>query len=458
MKVIICGAGQVGWQLARYLSKEGNDVTVIDNQPALVARATDTLDVGGLTGFASHPDVLAEAGAEDAEMIVAATHSDEVNMVICQIAHSVFRVPRKIARLRSQSYLDVIYSDLYQRDHLPIDVVISPELEVARAALLQLAAPSSFEVESFLDDGLTMLGLNIDETCPVVRTPLRQLTELFSTLSSFVAGVRRDRTLFVPKPEDQIYPGDQIYVFTRTEDINRTLEVFGKANFKQERVLIIGGGNIGMRVATQLEQQEQRVRSRVIERDRAQAEIAADVLEKTVVLHGDGLDPDILHEANISATDAVLCVTDDDKTNLLASARTKSAGAKMAIALINDSSLSSLMDTLEVDAFLNPRATTVSSILRHIRHGRVRAVYAIGDAEAEVMELQTLSNSDIAGRSLEGIDFPDNARIVAVKKGHQVLRPTADMRLEEGDIAVVFAMASAVPVVEGMFQVGVDFF
>ena len=142
MRVIICGAGQVGWQLARYLSKEGNDVTVIDNQPALVARATDSLDVSGLTGFASHPNVLREAGAEDAEMIIAATYSDEVNMVICQIAHSVFRVPRKIARLRSQSYLDVIYSDLYQQDHLPIDVVISPEKEVARAAIQQLSAPS----------------------------------------------------------------------------------------------------------------------------------------------------------------------------------------------------------------------------------------------------------------------------------------------------------------------------
>ena len=458
MKVIICGAGQVGWQLARYLSKEGNDVTVIDNQSALVARATDTLDVGGLTGFASHPDVLAEAGAEDAEMIIAATHSDEVNMVICQIAHSVFRVPRKIARLRSQSYLDVIYSDLYQRDHLPIDVVISPEQEVARAALQQLAAPSSFEVESFLEDHVTMLGLSIDEDCPVVNTPLRQLTELFSTLSSFVAGIRRDKTLFVPKPEDQIYPGDQIYVFTRTEDITRTLEVFGKVNFNQERVLIIGGGSIGMRVASQLESREQRIRCRVIERDRAQAEIAADLLEKTVVLHGDGLDLDILHEANIAATDAVLCVTDDDKTNMLASARAKSAGAKMAIALVNDGSLSSLMGTLEVDALLNPRATTVSSILRHIRHGRVRAVYAIGDAEAEVMELQALSNSDIAGRSLDDIDFPDNARIVAVKQGANVLRPVGDMRLEEGDIVVVFAMASAVRTVERMFQVGVDFF
>lgn len=458
MRVIICGAGQVGWQLARYLSKEGNDVTLIDNQASLVARATDSLDVAGLTGFASHPDILREAGAEDAEMIIAATYSDEVNMVICQIAHSVFRVPRKIARLRSQSYLDVIYSDLYQRDHLPIDVVISPEQEVARAAIQQLSAPSSFEVESFLDHEITMLGLKIDSDCPVIKTPLRQLTELFPTLASYVAAIRRDGRLFVPKAEDQIYEGDQIYVFTKTTDISRTLQVFGKSNLRQERVLIIGGGSIGVRVASLLEQQEDRVRCRIIERDRDKAEIAADALERTVVLHGDGLDLDILQEANIAATNAVLCVTDDDKTNLLASVRAKSAGAEMSIALINDTSLSSLMKTLDVDAFLNPRATTVSSILRHIRHGRVRAAYALGDTEAEVMELQTLANSTIAGQTLEEIDFPDGARVVAVRKGKSVFRPTSELRLEDGDIVVVLAMSDAVQIVEAMFQVGVDFF
>ncbi|MEM9211429.1 MAG: Trk system potassium transporter TrkA, partial [Pseudomonadota bacterium] len=374
------------------------------------------------------------------------------------IAHSVFRVPRKIARLRAQSYLDVIYSDLYQRDHLPIDVVISPEVEVARAAIQQISAPSSFEVESFLDDELTMLGLKIDEDCPVINTPLRQLTDLFSTLSAFVSGIRRNGTLFVPKPDDQIYPNDQVYLFTRSEDVARTIEIFGKAAQKLERVLIIGGGSIGVRVATLLEQSSTRVRSRIIEKDRTQAETAADLLEKTVVLHGDGLDLDLLQEANIAATDAVLSVTDDDKTNMLASARAKAAGAKLSIALINDTSLTSLMGTLGVDAALNPRATTVSSILRHIRHGRVRAVYAVGDAEAEVMELQTLANSNIAGKTLDSINFPDSARVVAVKKGKDILRPTGDLRLEEGDLAVVFAMTDALRAVENMFQVGVDFF
>ena len=175
MKIIICGAGQVGWQIARQLAGEKNDVTVVDSNPDLVRRASDLLDVQGIVGFASHPDVLARAGARDADMIIAATHSDEVNMVTCQVAHSIFSVPRKIARLRSQSYLYAIYSDLYRRDHLPIDVVISPEREVAEAALQRLAAPAAFDTESFMNGRAQLLGIALTEECPVLMTPLRQL-------------------------------------------------------------------------------------------------------------------------------------------------------------------------------------------------------------------------------------------------------------------------------------------
>ncbi|PKP85377.1 MAG: Trk system potassium transporter TrkA, partial [Alphaproteobacteria bacterium HGW-Alphaproteobacteria-2] len=182
MKVIICGAGQVGWQIARHLASESNGVTVVDNNPELVQRAVDTLDVSGVVGFASYPDVLESAGARDADMIVAATHSDEVNMVTCQVAHSIFAVPRKIARLRANSYQQAIYSDLYRREHMPIDVVINPEREVAEAALRRLYAPATFDTQSFLDGKALLVGIVLDPDCPVLNTPLRQLTELFSTL------------------------------------------------------------------------------------------------------------------------------------------------------------------------------------------------------------------------------------------------------------------------------------
>ena len=218
MKVIICGAGQVGWQIARHLSGERNDVTVVDQDPELVRRATDSLDVQGVAGFASYPDILERAGARDADMIIAATHSDEVNMVTCQVAHSVFGINRKIARLRSQSYLDAIYSDLYRREHMPIDVVISPEREVAAAALQRLSAPAAFDTERFMDGQAQLLGILIEEECPVVHTPLRQLTDLFSTLRAVVVGVRREGVLFAPNAGDQLFVGDECYVFELTDD------------------------------------------------------------------------------------------------------------------------------------------------------------------------------------------------------------------------------------------------
>ncbi|MBB06329.1 MAG: Trk system potassium transporter TrkA [Pseudooceanicola sp.] len=457
MKVIICGAGQVGWQIARHLSGENNDVTVVDNNPELVRRATETLDVQGIAGFASYPDILERAGARDADMIIAATYSDEVNMVTCQVAHSVFAIPRKIARLRAQSYLTAIYSDLYRRDHMPIDVVISPEREVADAAMQRLSAPAAFDVQTFLDGRAQLLGIIIDDDCPVVNTPLRQLTDLFSTLRAIVVGIRRDGRLFAPDPNDQIFPGDSCYICVVDEDVPRTLEVFGKTTRTQERVIIVGGGNVGLAVAESLEKRRS-IRAKVIEKDRVTAERAADALERTIVLNGDGLDKALLAEAGVRRADAILCVTDDDKTNMLAAVRAKASGCEMAIALINDATLVPLMATLGIDAHINPRQTTVSSILRHIRHGRVRGVYSIGDAEAEVIEAEVLSTSPIAGRPIRDIDFPEGVLIGAIQQGGKVIKPDGKLKIEAGDVILIFALTNDVPEVERLLQVSIDYF
>lgn len=458
MKIIICGAGQVGWQIARQLSSERNDVTIIDSSPELVRRAMDALDVQGIAGFASHPDVLDRAGARDADLVIAATHSDEVNMVVCQVAHSIFQVPRKIARLRSSAYMEAIYSDLYRTDHLPIDVVISPEREVAKAALQRLSAPSTFDVETFLRGREQLLGIELEDDCPALNTPLRQLNELFSSLRSIVAGIRRNGRLFVPEPGDQLFAGDQIYLFSPIEEVPRALEIFGKPPRKQERVAIVGAGNVGLAVAQALEAHPDRIRAKLIERDRARAERAADTLERTIVLNGDGLSADLMEEAAVPLTDAVLAVTDDDKTNILVAVRAKQAGTKMAIALINDPTLLPLMSVLDIDAYINPRATTVSQILRHIRHGRVRDIYSIGDGEAEVMEAQVLSTSPMSGRAIRDIEFPEGVLIGAVQKGDRVLKPAPDTRIEEGDIVLIFALSKDIPEVERLLQVSIDFF
>ncbi|MBZ0123159.1 MAG: Trk system potassium transporter TrkA [Roseovarius sp.] len=458
MKVIICGAGQVGWQIARHLSGEKNDVTVVDSNADLVRRAAETLDVQGIAGFASYPDVLDRAGARDADMIIAATYSDEVNMVTCQVAHSVFSIQRKIARLRSQSYLDAIYSDLYRRDHMPIDVVISPEREVAEAAMQRLAAPAAFDTETFLDGDAQLMGLRLEDDCPVLNTPLRQLTDLFSTLRVVVVGIRREGRLFAPEAGDQLFAGDEAYVFAPVEDIPRTLEVFGKSTHKQERLVIVGGGNIGLAVAQALETRGRHARAKVIERDRKRAERAAESLERTIVLNGDGLDETLLAEAGIDRADAILTVTDDDKTNMLAAVRAKAEGCPFAIALINDPTLLPLMDPLGIDAYINPRATTVSSILRHIRHGRVHSVYSLGDAEAEVIEAEVLSTSTIAGSALRDIDFPEGVLVAGVRKAGKIVKPAGALKIEAGDVVVIFALAADVARVEQLLQVSIDFF
>lgn len=458
MKIIICGAGQVGWQIARHLSSERNDVTVVDNNGDLVRQATEVLDVQGITGHASYPDILDRAGARDADMIIAATHSDEVNMVTCQVAHSIFAVPRKIARLRAQSYLDAIYSDLYRRDHMPIDVVISPEKEVAEAAMRRLSTPAAFDIQDFFGGRAKLLGVSLDADCPVLNTPLRQLSDLFSTLRVIVVGIRRGGRLFAPEPGDQMFEGDQIYIVAHHQDVERALEIFGRPKTKQDRVVIVGGGNVGLAVARALESMQHRIRTKVIERDRRSAERAADALERTIVLNGDAMNTDLLREASIGKADAVLCVTEDDKTNLLTAVRSKQMGCKMAICLVNDPSLQPLIDPLDIDAYINPRATTVSSILRHIRHGRVKGVYSIGDAEAEVIEAQVLSTSPICGQMIREIDFPEGALVGAIEKGGKIIRPTGTTRIEEGDVIVLFALTADVPEAERLFQVSIDFF
>jgi trk system potassium uptake protein TrkA len=379
-------------------------------------------------------------------------------MVVCQVAHSIFGIPRKIARLRSQSYLDAIYSDLYRRDHLPIDVVISPELEVAEAALKRLSTPTSFDTESFLNGQAQLLGFRLDENCPVINTPLRQLTDLFSTLRSIVVGVRRQGVLFAPEAGDQLFAGDECYVMCHHQDRLRTTEIFGKSTATQERIVVIGGGNVGQRVAHALEKDDRRMRIKVIERNRSVAEEAADALERTIVLNGDGLDSILLNEAGIGRADAVLAITDDDKTNMLAAVRAKSMGCKMAIALINDPTMVPMMGALGIDAHINPRATTVSSILRHIRHGRVRDVYSIGDAEAEIIEAQVLNTSPIAGQRVRDINFPEGVLIGGVLKNGEMLKPTGGLRIEDGDILAIFALAKDVPELERLLQVSIDFF
>ena len=458
MKVIVCGAGQVGFHIARHLAGEGNDVTVIDQRPELIRTISDTLDVKGLVGFASHPDMLESAGAPDADMVIAVTFADEVNMVACQICHSLFNVPTKIARVRHQSYLEPMWRDLFSRDHMPIDVIISPEVEVARAVVRRLQVPGAIDVIPFVGGRVSLVGVHCSADCPVVHTPLRQLTELFPDLGMLVVGILRGDRIIVPSGDDHMIPGDDVYFAVDTEHMERALSAFGHEEEEARRIIIVGGGNIGMFLANEIEENYPDVNLKIIEIDSERAKDAADRLQRGVVLNGNALDREILEEANVSATETIVAVSNDDEVNVLSSLLAKRYGAKRAVTLINNSSYGPLVSTLGIDVVVSPRDVTVSTILQHVRRGRIRAVHSIREGLAEVIEAEALETSPLMGTPLREVNLPAGIIIGAVVRGDEVIIPHGDTVIQTKDRVIILAAAGQVKKVEKLFSVRLEFF
>lgn len=343
MKAIVCGAGQVGYGIARALAQEGNAVTIVDWSTELVDKVVTDLDVRGVVGHGSHPDVLERAGAGEADLIVAVTHYDETNMIACQVAHSLFDTPMKIARVRSQNYLDPAWADLFTTGNLPIDVVISPELEVGRAILQRVETPGAFNTAVFSGGRVQLLGIRLDEASPVAGSTTDQLMELFPDLRVAVVGVQREQTLFIPERTDPLLAGDDVYVVAESVHASRVLDIFGRNAEKIRRVVIVGAGNIGVYVAKALERAGG-VKTRLVEANKKRAEQAADILKKTVVLHGDGLDTRLMQEAGAPEAELVVCVTNDDKVNMLSAVMAKREGAQRALSLVNERTFEGLRD------------------------------------------------------------------------------------------------------------------
>ncbi|MGD9740217.1 MAG: Trk system potassium transporter TrkA [Bauldia sp.] len=458
MRVVICGAGQVGYGLAERLAAEQNDVSVIDISPQRVQAVRDTLDVRGIVGHGSYPDDLASAGAEGADMLIAVTRSDEVNMVACQVASSLFSVPTKIARIRSHAYREAHWSDLFATTNLPIDVIIAPEVEVGEMVLRRLQLPGAVDIVRFADEKVAVLGVECLEDCPVVDTPLSQLTELFPDLHAVVVGIFRRGEMMVPHSEDFMLAGDLVYVVVRQEQVRRALSVFGHEEQEAVRVVIAGGGNIGFYVAQALEDRNSRSRAKVIEPSHERAVMIADQLKRTVILQGSALDRNILREADIEDTDTLVALTNEDEINLLASVMAKRLGVKRTMALVNDPSFAALTSGLEIDAIVNPRAVTISKVLQHVRRGRIRAVHSIQNGEAEVLEAEALETSPLVGRPLRDLDLPDGIRIGAIYRAGQVVMPAGSVVIQAHDRVILYAAAERVKAVEQMFRVSLEFF
>ena len=458
MKIIVCGAGQVGSSIARQLAGEANDVTVIDRSPEVVRKISETTDVTCYVGNASHPDVLDRAGAKNADMIVAVTYADEVNMVACQVAHSLFEVPEKIARVRAQSYLNPAWSDLYSRQNLPIDLIISPEIEVARAITRRLQVPGALDMLPFAEGKLRVIGVRCEAGCPVVNTPLRQLTEIFPALNIVVLGIMRDDRLIVPRGDDQMLVGDEVYFVVDEHHIERAMSVFGHEEKEARRMIIVGGGNVGLFLARDLEANQPGVSLKIIEIERDRAQFLAEQLTRTVVIHGDALDHDILEEANVGLSEAVIAVSNDDEVNILASLLAKRAGCQRAMTLVNNASYGPLVGNLGVDVAISPRETTVSTILQRIRRGRIHAVHSLRDGLAEIVEAEALETSPLVGKPLREAKLPSGLLVGAIVRGDEVIIPRGDTVIRAHDHVVVFAAAAAVKKLEQLFAVRLEFF
>jgi trk system potassium uptake protein TrkA len=458
MKVIVCGAGQVGFNIARYLANEDNDVTVIDQRSDLIRKMSDTLDVQCVLGHASHPPILEQAGAADADMIIAVTAVDEVNMVACQVAHSLFNVPTTIARVRSQNYLQPIWSNLFGPDHLPIDVIISPEIEVARAITRRLQVPGAIEVIPLAGDKVRLIGVRCTAETPLVNTPLRQLTVLFPDLNIVVVGIVRQGRAIVPTAEDQMLPGDEVMFVVDTQHIARAMTAFGHEEPEARRVVIFGGGNIGQFLAQQIEGLSTGCVVKVIEVDRTRAEIVAKSLSNTLVLNGDVLDAAILEEASVGSAETVVAVTNDDETNILSALLAKRHGAKRVMALINKNDYAPLMSTLGIDVVISPRAITVSNILHHVRRGRIHAVHSIHEGFGELIEADAMETSPLVGKPLKEIKLPNGVLLGAVVRQGKVISPRGTTVVQSGDRVVLFAESDAVKKVEKMFSVRLEYF
>ncbi|MGH2342477.1 Trk system potassium transporter TrkA [Segnochrobactraceae bacterium EtOH-i3] len=453
MKVIVCGAGQVGTTIARHLASEGCNVSVIDSDPELVRRVDESFDVRGILGHASHPEALAKAGAQEADLLVAVTRSDEVNMVACQVAYSLFDVKRRIARLRHAGYLAQGKNGLFAADHMPIDVVISPEIEIAEGIARRLRTPGAFDMVPLAGGRVELLGIHTPRT----KSPItgRSLTDLAAhppveglTILAIIRGTRS----FVPEPGDRLEPGDDVYAIARTETVGEVMAAFGHQEKISRRLVILGAGNIGLHLARKVLKALPGADIKLIEmrRDRA-AQVASELREGVVVINGDGLDRGILEEAQAAVADTIVAVTNDDETNIFASVLAKQAGCKRAITLVNKRSYEGLIPTLGIDSVVSPSAVTISTVLRYVRHGSIAALYSLREDFGEVVEAEISEGSRLIGRPVNDLGLPTGMRLGAVVRKDAVMAPTSDARLEIGDHVITFVSYSCLHRAESLF-------
>ncbi len=459
MNIIICGAGRVGFTIAKLLSEQGHSITVIDQSSEDIQKINDALDVKAIVGKATYPSILEKANASETDMIIAVTRNDEINMLICQIAFSIFNIPKKIARIRSQDYLNPKFTRVYNKENLPIDVIISPEIEIAKSIQRKLEAPGALDSVPFAGNQIRLLEILIKDNCKLIDIKFNELTKKFPNLDANIIAIIRGDKSFIPKKTDLVQENDKIYVIINSSQMGETLKAFGHEEKISKKILIIGGGNIGYNLAKNIEETLEGVRVKIVEKNKERSEYLANELNNTIVINGDGLDEEVLLEANLDEAETVLALTNDDEDNLMVSVLVekfakdqKNVDDKRTMALINKPNYSLLQSSLKIDDLIDPRLNTVSSILKHVHKGTIENAYTISDGEYEVIEAEIIESSELINKELKDTNLPDQIRIGAVLRDKKVIIPKSNFIFQNDDQVVLIVKKDTISVVENLFR------
>lgn len=443
MRIIIVGAGEVGFHIARRLAAENKDVAIIDRSPDVLERVAERLDVETVLGSGSSPRVLETAGIKKAHTLLAVTDSDEINLIACTFSNILAPNLTKIARIRNQEYTD--YKDILASD-LHIDIVINPEEEIIGSIERLMSTPGAAEVSEFTDVNITLAGMWIRDTCRLAGMNLAELKQAVGIEGFIIAAIVRGEKLFIPSGKHKVLSGDMIYFVCARRDVPEVLRAFGAGSGTLHKVLIIGGGNIGYKLAQKLEQKKG-LQVKIMDRDRTRCDFLAQNLIRSIVLQGDGSDQRLLTEENVGSMDVVVSVTGDEENNVLCSLLTKSMGAKLTVTRINKFAYLPLMRAVGLEHIVSPRLSAANSILRHVRKGTVISSISIKE-DAEALEVVAREGSPLVGRPIKYLDFPSGAIVLCVVRGKQVIIPTGESVIEPQDRVMIMSTSKHISDVE----------
>lgn len=451
MKIIVCGGGSVGKSIVSYLVKGNNDVIVIDRNQARLDELAKEYDVLPVLGDASHPDVLERAGIKNADIILAVTDVDEVNMVICQVAHTLFGVSRKIARIDNEVFLDPVWGVLFNETAIPIDLMISPDIEIAENILRILKFPGCNDILPILDEEAFILTLKISENCPLTDVPVMQLSRGEDSPDMAVVNILRGNKCFLPRWEDKLCVGDEINLLVRKDDVYNTIAAFGLEKPTNERLIIFGGNQIASYLGAQIERDDSVNSCKIIEDDIENARRLAKNLGHVIVVHGEMMSDVILSEADINHADASIAVTANDKDNLLASLLSSKRGVGIPMAVVNTPSYSSLMDDIGNSVLVDRASITISGILKEIRKTKMTDAYALSRGNAEIWEIHIDDDNGLSGRKISTIDLPEESKIIALKRGSELIFCNDGTVLQKDDEIIFYVGSSSIRRAEKIF-------